>query len=179
MLPRVVSGYSGGHTQNPTYRAVTTGATGHAEVIQVTYDSDKISYDELLEVFFKTHDPTTLNRQGNDVGTQYRSAVFYHDEQQKERAEYYKAKLDEEREYSTIPLLPKSPSSTLFYPAEDYHQNYYALNKRKNPYCRVVITPKINKLKRVFRGQVEATQEFLMEFVNHGWISPVFDAAFS
>lgn len=153
-VERVVSGYSGGHVNNPTYQAVTTGLTGHAEVIQITYDVNIISFDELLEVFFKTHDPTTLNRQGNDVGTQYRSVVFYHDEQQRERAEYYKSKLDEQRVFDD-PIVTEISELEVFYPAENYHQNYYALNKRKNPYCRVVITPKVDKLKRVFKDKLK------------------------
>ena len=123
-IESVVSGYSGGHIKNPAYREVCSGRTGHAEVVQITYDPAVISYDELLEIFWKTHDPTTLNRQGNDVGTQYRSAVFYHDDEQKELAEHYKKELDASGYYSD-PIVTEISPAVVFYVAEDYHQNYY------------------------------------------------------
>lgn len=144
----VASGYSGGKIKNPTYREVCSGLTGHAEVIQVVYDSSKVSFDELLEVFFKTHDPTTLNRQGNDVGTQYRSAIFYHNEEQREKAQYYKNKLNDEKAYAN-PVVTEIAPFTAFYKAEDYHQNYYNENGNE-PYCRLVIQPKVEKFKKVF-----------------------------
>jgi peptide-methionine (S)-S-oxide reductase len=147
----VVSGYSGGHVKDPTYQAVCAGQTGHAEVIQIAYDPEVATYEHLLEVFWKTHDPTTLNRQGNDVGTQYRSAIFYHGPQQKELAERFKKKLDASGAFDA-PIVTRIEPLTEFYPAEDYHQNYYELN-RNQPYCMVVIRPKLEKYKRVFQDQ--------------------------
>ncbi|PID62423.1 MAG: peptide-methionine (S)-S-oxide reductase [Ignavibacteriae bacterium] len=144
-----VSGYSGGTTENPTYKEVCTGKTGHAEVIQVTFDSSKISIEKILEVFFKTHDPTTLNRQGNDVGTQYRSVIFYHNAKQKEIAEQIKDKLDNAKIFNK-PIVTQITKFTNFYLAENYHQNYYELNKSQ-PYCEFVITPKIEKFNKVFK----------------------------
>ena len=149
----VVSGYSGGHVENPTYKAVCTGATGHAEVVQITYDPDVVSYPELLEVFWKTHDPTTLNRQGADVGTQYRSVIFYHTDDQKKSAEYYKEKLTKAKVFRNAVVTEIKPF-TEFYPAEDYHQNFYDLNPRQ-PYCRSVIAPKLKKFKTVFRDKLK------------------------
>ena len=149
----VVSGYSGGEIKNPSYREICTGRTGHAEVVQLTYDPTIISTDEILEVFWMTHDPTTLNRQGNDVGTQYRSAVFYHNEEQREKAEYYKNRLEEERAFDDPIVTEISPFKN-FYPAEDYHQDYYALNKSQ-PYCQYVIAPKLEKFKKAFGDKLK------------------------
>ncbi|NJM93958.1 MAG: peptide-methionine (S)-S-oxide reductase MsrA [Cytophagales bacterium] len=153
-VEKVVSGYSGGKTENPTYKEVCSEKTGHAEVIQVYFDPTRVSYDELLEIFWKTHDPTTLNRQGNDVGTQYRSVVFYHNPEQKQKAEYYKQKLTEKAVYSR-PIVTEISAFMSFYPAENYHQNYYNLNKNLNPYCQVVITPKLEKFKKVFAEKMK------------------------
>jgi peptide-methionine (S)-S-oxide reductase len=149
----VASGYSGGSIKNPSYKEVCTGRTGHAEVIQITYDPAKISYDELLEVFWKTHDPTTLNKQGADEGTQYRSAVFYHNEKQKELAESYKKKLDEAGAFDK-PIVTEISPFTVFYKAEDYHQNYYNQNSDQ-PYCTFVIRPKLDKFEKVFKDKMK------------------------
>src|SRR4051812_19115166 len=135
---KVTSGYSGGHVKNPTYKQVCTGETGHAECVQIQYEPSKISYDELLEVFWQVHDPTTLNRQGADEGTQYRSAIFYHNPEQKDKAEHYKAELDKSGAFKN-PVVTEIVPATAFYPAEDYHQEYYETNKNANPYCAVVI----------------------------------------
>jgi len=151
---RVVSGYSGGHTKNPTYKEVCTGETGHAECVQIVYEPSKISYDELLEVFFEVHDPTSLNRQGADVGTQYRSAIFYHDNEQKEKAEYYIKQLNDSGAYDK-PIVTEIAPFTTFYPAEDYHQEYYENNKNTNPYCSIVIRPKLDKFRKVFAGKLK------------------------
>ena len=148
-----VSGYTGGETINPTYKEVCDGNTGHAECLQITYDSMKISFDELLEVFWQTHDPTTLNRQGADVGTQYRSGIFYHTPEQKEKAESYKAALDKSGAFNR-PIVTEITPFTVFYPAEDYHQQYYELNGNSNPYCRVVIQPKLEKFRKVFKDKL-------------------------
>jgi len=150
----VRSGYAGGHVVNPSYRQVCTGTTGHAEVIQLEFDPAKVSYDQLLEVFWKTHDPTTLNRQGNDYGPQYRSVVFYHNEEQRKLAEEYKKKLDEAGIWGA-PIVTEITEFTNFYPAEDYHQNYYNDNPTQ-PYCSYVIKPKIEKLEKVFREKLKA-----------------------
>lgn len=147
------SGYAGGTVKNPSYKEVCTGTTGHAEVIQVTYDPAVISYEELLEVFWKTHDPTTLNRQGADVGTQYRSVIFYHTEQQRALAEKYKKKLDEAGAFEN-PIVTEISPYTNFYKAEDYHQNYYNLNGNA-PYCSVVIQPKVEKFKKAFADKLK------------------------
>ncbi|MEY3947594.1 MAG: hypothetical protein RL512_405 [Bacteroidota bacterium] len=144
-----VSGYTGGHTENPTYKEVCNGTTGHAECIQITFDPSIISYDELLEVFWKTHDPTTLNRQGNDIGTQYRSAIFYHSEEQKQKAAHYKKELDESGAWSN-PIVTEISPFTIFYPAENYHQQYFEVNGDANPYCQFVIQPKLEKFRKVF-----------------------------
>ncbi len=149
----VVSGYSGGSVKAPSYRQVCTGATGHAEAIQVTYDPAVISYEELLEVFWKTHDPTTRDRQGNDVGTQYRSVIFYHSDGQKQLAEQYKEKLDAAGVFAA-PIVTEIVPFKEFYRAESYHQNYFADNSRQ-PYCRVVIHPKLEKLKKVFQDKLK------------------------
>jgi peptide-methionine (S)-S-oxide reductase len=147
------SGYSGGVVVNPSYEEVCTGQTGHAEVTQVVYDPNVISYDELLKVFWKTHDPTTLNRQGADVGTQYRSVIFYHNEAQKERAEHYKAELDKSGAYDK-PIVTEIVPFNNFYKAEDYHQDYYNNNPNK-PYCTLVIAPKLDKFEKVFKDELK------------------------
>lgn len=149
----VVSGYSGGTIKNPAYKEVCTGRTGHAEVVQVTYDPSKISYDELLEVFWQTHDPTTLNRQGADMGTQYRSVVFYHNDKQKELAEGYKKKLNESGAFDK-PVVTEISPFTAFYKAEDAHQDYYNQNQDQ-PYCTFVIQPKLEKFKKVFKDKLK------------------------
>ena len=151
----VVSGYAGGNVVNPSYEAVCSGKTGHAEVTQITYDPKVISFDELLEVFWKTHDPTTLNRQGNDIGTQYRSAIFYHDEEQKNLAEKYKAELDKSGAWDNPIVTEISPLKNYF-PAEDYHQEYYANNPNQG-YCAFVIAPKLEKFKKVFKDKLKKT----------------------
>ncbi|WKN42036.1 peptide-methionine (S)-S-oxide reductase MsrA [Tunicatimonas pelagia] len=150
----VVSGYTGGHIKNPAYREVCSGRTGHAEVVQITYDPDVVSFDELLEIFWKTHDPTTLNRQGADVGTQYRSAVFYHDEEQQQLAEAYKHKLNESGAFND-PVVTEINPLEVFYPAEEYHQNYYKNNPEQG-YCSFVIRPKVDKFKQVFSEKLKA-----------------------
>jgi peptide-methionine (S)-S-oxide reductase len=148
------SGYMGGKTKNPTYKEVCTGLTGHAEVVQIVFQPDVISFDELLEIFWKTHDPTTLNRQGNDVGTQYRSVVFYHNETQKEKATAYKNKLNAAGIWEN-PIVTEISPAVEFYIAEDYHQDYYKFNADKNPYCSLVITPKVEKFKKVFEEKLK------------------------
>ncbi len=150
---KVEPGYSGGRVDHPTYEQVCTGTTGHAESIQVSYDPSKVSYDELLEVFWKTHDPTTLNRQGEDVGTQYRSVVFYHDPEQKRIAEAYKSKLSAEQIWKN-PIVTEIVPFTKFWPAEDYHRNYYNTHTSKS-YCAIVITPKIEKFKKIFKDRLK------------------------
>ncbi|MEX0724771.1 MAG: peptide-methionine (S)-S-oxide reductase MsrA [Planctomycetaceae bacterium] len=156
-VEKVVSGYTGGEMKNPTYRDVCSGLTGHAEVIQVTYDPEKVTYEELLEVFWKTHDPTTPNRQGNDVGTQYRSAIFYHTDEQKALAEEYMKKLDESDIFSH-PIVTQIEPIGEFYPAEKYHQDYFALNPGE-PYCRFVTAPKVEKFRKLFRSKLKTTEE--------------------
>jgi peptide-methionine (S)-S-oxide reductase len=149
----VKSGFEGGGLANPSYEEVCTGTTGHAEVIEVTYDPAKISYDELLSVFWKSHDPTSLNRQGADVGTQYRSVIFYHTPEQKALAEKYKKELNSTNAYGkpvVTEITPKKP----FYVAEDYHQNYFN-NNANQPYCRLVILPKLEKLNKVFKDKLK------------------------
>ncbi|MFW9801823.1 MAG: peptide-methionine (S)-S-oxide reductase MsrA [Candidatus Thorarchaeota archaeon] len=145
----VVSGYTGGHTDNPTYKDVLTGKTGHAEACQIEFDSEQITYEDLLEVFFETHDPTTLNRQGNDIGTQYRSAIFYHNDAQKKAAEQFKSKVNESGDWKN-PVVTEIVPFTKFYRAEDYHQNYYK-NNPSQQYCRYVIRPKLDKFEKVFK----------------------------
>ncbi len=147
-VSKVTSGYAGGTKPNPTYEEVCDGSTGHAEVIQVEYDPNVISYEQLLEVFFLTHNPTTLNKQGNDVGTQYRSVIFVHDETQKKIAEVVKAKINAEKIYDD-PIVTTIEPLTKFYPAEAYHQNYYANNPEQG-YCQVIIDPKVAKFRRKF-----------------------------
>jgi len=154
---KVQSGYSGGTVENPTYKQVCTGTTGHAEVVQITYDPSVITYDELLEIFWHTHDPTTLNRQGNDVGTQYRSVIFYHNEEQRKLAEHYKQRLNEENVYGK-PVVTEIAPFKAFYVAEDYHQNYYALNSNA-PYCTFVIQPKVEKFRKVFAHKLKTEKQ--------------------
>lgn len=149
----VVSGYAGGHKENPTYKEVCDGTTGHAEVCQIQYDPKIVSYAELLEVFWKTHDPTTRNRQGNDVGTQYRSVIYYHNDEQKQLAEGYKKKLDEEKIWPN-PIVTEIEPLPKFYPAENYHQDYYSENGNQ-PYCSFVITPKLEKFRKVFKDKLK------------------------
>lgn len=153
-VDKVVSGYAGGHVPNPTYREVCSGLTGHAEVVQVTFDPGVVSYRELLQVFFTIHDPTTLNRQGADVGTQYRSAIFYHDDAQRQAAEAVMAEVTAQKIWPN-PLVTQLEPLTKFYPAEDYHQDYFARNPGQ-PYCQVVIAPKVSKFRKQFIGRLKA-----------------------
>lgn len=150
---KVTSGYAGGSIKNPAYREVCSGRTGHAEVVKVEYDPAEISFSELLEVFVKTHDPTTLNRQGADVGSQYRSAIFYFNEAQKQLAEKYKQELDEAGIYDNA-IVTEITAFSNFYPAEEYHQNYYNNNPGQG-YCQVVINPKIDKFRKVFSEKLK------------------------
>jgi len=152
-VEKVESGYIGGHVDNPTYKEVCTGNTGHAEACNIYYDPGKITYDELLAAFWVAHDPTTLNRQGNDVGTQYRSAIFYHNEEQKQKAEEYKRRLNEEKAYDN-PVVTEISPYTKFYVAEEYHQNYYNENGTQ-PYCVFVVKPKLDKFKKVFADKLK------------------------
>jgi peptide-methionine (S)-S-oxide reductase len=152
-VAKVESGYTGGKVKNPTYKEVCSGLTGHAEAIQLWYDPKKVSYEELLEIFWQTHDPTTLNRQGADAGTQYRSVIFYHNDEQKRLAEFYKKKLEDAKAFDDPIVTEISPAAT-FYKAEDYHQNYYALNSNA-PYCTYVIQPKLEKFKKVFKEKLK------------------------
>ncbi|MCC6834576.1 MAG: peptide-methionine (S)-S-oxide reductase MsrA [Cytophagales bacterium] len=149
----VVSGYSGGKVKNPTYREVTTGLTGHAEVIQIKFNPTVITYADVLEIFWNTHDPTTLNKQGADEGPQYRSAVFYHTETQKKTAEEYKIQLDKSGVFKK-PIVTEITAFKEFYPAEDYHQNYYALNPNQG-YCQYVIRPKVEKFKKQYASKLK------------------------
>ena len=149
----VVSGYSGGHVTNPTYKQVTSGTTGHAEVVQISYDPAEVSYLELLEIFFKTHDPTTLNRQGADVGTQYRSIVLFHNEEQRALAQKVIKELDQEKIWKD-PIVTTVEPFEAFYNAEAYHQEYYENNPNAG-YCRVVITPKVDKFEKLFRDKLK------------------------
>jgi peptide-methionine (S)-S-oxide reductase len=149
----VESGFSGGHIKNPSYREVCTGKTGHAEVCQIRYDPQVIGYDELLEVFWKTHDPTTLNRQGNDTGTQYRSVIFYHNDQQRILATKFKEKLDKARIWND-PIVTEIVPFETFYEAEKKHQDYYNQNASQ-PYCTFVITPKIEKFEKIFQDKIK------------------------
>ncbi|MCL3782459.1 peptide-methionine (S)-S-oxide reductase [Prolixibacteraceae bacterium JC049] len=152
-VEKVESGYSGGDFDNPTYKDISTGLTGHAEVIQLTYDPAVISFEDLLEVFWGTHDPTTLNRQGADVGTQYRSAIFYHNDKQKQLAETYKKVLNEAEAFPK-PIVTEVTAFDKFYKAEDYHQDYYNNNSSQG-YCRIVIKPKLDKLQKVFKDRLK------------------------
>lgn len=152
-VQKVVSGYIGGKTVNPTYKEICQGDTGHAEAIQITFDSNVISFGELLELFFATHDPTTLNRQGNDVGTQYRSEIFYHNEEQREISEDFIRFLTQEAVFDKPIVTKVSPAST-FYDAEEYHQNYYNQNRMQG-YCAFVIAPKIDKVRTYFKDKLK------------------------
>jgi peptide-methionine (S)-S-oxide reductase len=150
---KVTSGFTGGTVANPSYKQVCTGTTGHAEACNIIYDPSKIDYKELLAAFFVTHDPTQLNKQGNDVGTQYRSAIFYHNDAQKKEALYYISKLDEAKAYPNKIVTEVSPFKT-FYSAEKYHQDYYNNNKNQ-PYCQFVIKPKLDKFNEVFKNKIK------------------------
>ena len=145
----VTSGYIGGVVPSPTYKDVCTGQTGHAEAIQIEYDPTVVSFEKLLEVFFATHDPTTLNRQGADVGTQYRSGIFYHDDEQRRVAEDVIMRLNQARIFPG-PIVTEVTKASVFYPAEDYHQDYFATNPRQ-PYCQAVVAPKVDKVRKVFK----------------------------
>lgn len=149
----VVSGFSGGTVPNPTYEEVCTGETGHAEVVQITYDKTVTDINEIFKVFFTVHDPTTLNRQGADVGTQYRSVIFYKNAEQKKAAESIIAELNKAKVYKN-PIVTKVEPLKAFYKAEDYHQNYYANNKNQ-PYCKMVIQPKLEKFEKVFKDKIK------------------------
>jgi peptide-methionine (S)-S-oxide reductase len=156
-IKSVIPGYSGGITNNPSYEQVCTGITGHAETVQIEYDPKIISFERILDIFWHTHDPTTLNRQGNDVGTQYRSAIFYHDENQKNIAEKSKKELEKEGVFRD-PVVTEIVPISNFYPAEDYHKEYYE-NNRNAPYCSFVIDPKIQKLLQKYSNKIK--QEYL------------------
>lgn len=147
-VEKVQPGYTGGDTENPTYKLVCTGTTGHAEVAQLTYDPEVISYRQILEIFFTLHDPTQLNRQGNDVGTQYRSSIFYHNDEQKHEAEQVIKELEDDDAFADPIVTEVSPLET-FWPAEDYHENYFNRNP-ENPYCQAVISPKLAKFRKTF-----------------------------
>ena len=149
----VKSGYEGGNVPNPTYEEVCTGTTNHAEVSEITFDPTKISFEELLEVFWKNHDPTTLNRQGADVGTQYRSVVFFHNDEQKAIAEKYKAELNKAKAFAK-PIVTTIVKAEKFYVAENYHQDYFIKNGEQ-PYCRIVILPKMEKLEKLFKSKLK------------------------
>ncbi|MEX0794757.1 MAG: peptide-methionine (S)-S-oxide reductase MsrA [Pirellulaceae bacterium] len=150
---RVTSGYSGGKLENPTYEDICRGDTGHAEVIQIEYDPAEVTFEDLLEVFFQTHDPTTLNRQGNDVGTQYRSVIFYHDEDQQKTAQRFIEQLTESKAFAS-PIVTELSPAPHFYPAEQYHQNYLPQNPG-NPYCMMVVRPKVDKFRKQFANRLK------------------------
>ncbi|MBD3723853.1 MAG: peptide-methionine (S)-S-oxide reductase MsrA [Flavobacteriaceae bacterium] len=152
-VEKVTSGYIGGKIKNPTYKEVCSGETGHAEAIQITFDPTQVAYEDLLEVFFGTHDPTTLNRQGADVGTQYRSEIFYYSEAQKTKAEDYIKFIEKEQLYNK-PIVTKVSPATEFYPAEDYHQDYYSQNSQQG-YCQMVIAPKLEKLRKYYQSKLK------------------------
>lgn len=152
-VEKVVSGYTGGFIKNPAYREVCNGTTGHAEAIQISYNPSEVSYEDLLEIFFATHDPTTLNRQGADVGTQYRSSIFYHTEEQKQQAARYIEWIEKEKLYAN-PIVTEVKQATVFYLAEDYHQNYYNQNKEQG-YCQMVIAPKLEKLRKYYKSKLK------------------------
>lgn len=153
-VEEVVSGYSGGRTENPTYEEVSSGDTGHAEAIQIKFDPSVISFEQLVEIFFKLHDPTTLNQQGADIGEQYRSAIFYHSDKQREIAEKVLEKFEKDKVYPD-PIVTEITEFSNFYKAEGYHQDYYENNRNSNAYCRIVIDPKIQKLYKDFKDQVK------------------------
>lgn len=152
-VKKVVSGFTGGNVKNPTYEEVCTGNTGHAEACNIIYDPSVISYDELLAAFFTAHDPTQLNRQGNDVGTQYRSAIFYHNAAQKEKADYYIRKLNDAKAYKNK-IVTAVSSYTVFYKAEDYHQDFYNKNPEQH-YCKYVIQPEVERFRKVFKDKLK------------------------
>jgi peptide-methionine (S)-S-oxide reductase len=152
-VEKVVSGYSGGHKENPGYKEVCDGTTGHAEVAQITFDPSVVSFREILEVFFLVHDPTTRNRQGNDVGTQYRSAIYYHNAAQKEISETVIKELNASGAWEK-PIVTEVTAFEKFWPAEDYHQNYYKLNSEQ-PYCQYVVRPKLEKFRKVFKEKLK------------------------
>jgi peptide-methionine (S)-S-oxide reductase len=156
-VTKVTTGFSGGHTVNPSYAQVCTGNTGHAETCNIVFDPKQVSFDELLAAFFTAHDPTQLNRQGNDVGTQYRSVIFYHNAGQKQKAEYYIKKLNDEKAYPR-PIVTQVVPFVVFYKAEDYHQDYYSRNGDE-PYCKYVIQPEIEKFKKVFAGKLKSSNK--------------------
>ena len=153
----VVSGYTGGHVANPTYERVCSGKTGHAEAVQITFDPEQISYRELLEIFFSIHDPTTLNRQGADVGTQYRSAIFYHSEEQRQIAEQLVRELTEQKVFRD-PIVTEIVPATIFYPAENYHQEYFVRNPYQ-PYCQFVVAPKVAKFQKLFAHRAASARD--------------------
>ncbi len=152
-VSKVESGYIGGHVENPTYKAVCAGSTGHAEAIRVTYDSEQLSYSDLLDIFFATHDPTQLNRQGNDVGTQYRSAIFPLDAAQQMEAE---VAMSRNQPGWPAPIVTTIEDATIWYAAEDYHQEYWSGEGQRNPYCLAIIPPKLQKLRKSFAARVKA-----------------------
>lgn len=152
-VEKVVSGFTGGFIKNPAYREVCNGTTGHAEGIQITFNPKEVAYEDLLEIFFATHDPTTLNKQGADVGTQYRSAIFYHSPEQKEKAEKYIQLIEKEKLYAK-PVVTQIEEAGVFYLAEDYHQNYYNQNKEQG-YCEYVIAPKLDKLRKYYKSKLK------------------------
>ncbi|WP_430811755.1 MULTISPECIES: peptide-methionine (S)-S-oxide reductase MsrA [unclassified Carboxylicivirga] len=152
-VEKVEPGYSGGQVENPTYKEVCTGLTGHAEVIQITFRPDEITFEDLLYIFFATHDPTTLNRQGADVGTQYRSVVFYHNESQRDKTHKIIDELSRQHIFKD-PIVTEVSEAVTFYPAEDYHHDYFA-NNPQQPYCRVVINPKMDKFKKRFKDKLK------------------------
>jgi len=156
-VTKVTSGYSGGHVENPTYEEVCEKTTGHAEVLQVEFDTTQVTIDEILEIFWQTHDPTTLNRQGNDVGPQYRSIIFYSNAHQKERAEFFKKKLDESGAFGN-PIVTAIEPYTNFYVAENYHQDYYNRNGNQ-PYCYFVIRPKLEKFEKAFKDKMKKKEQ--------------------
>lgn len=153
-VEKIVSGYIGGKTENPTYKEVCSGYSGHAEAIKITFNPEEVAYEDLLEIFFATHNPTTLNRQGADVGTQYRSEIFYTSEKQKAAAENFIKLLTDQDIYGKK-IVTKVTKSSTFYPAEDYHQDYYAQNPNQ-PYCTAVITPKLDKLKKNYKSKLKS-----------------------
>lgn len=153
-VEEVISGYSGGRNANPTYEEVSAGDTGHAEAIQIKFNPSVISFEQLVEIFFKLHDPTTLNQQGADIGEQYRSAIFYHSEDQRKTAEKVMEQFEKDKTYDD-PIVTEITQFTNFYEAEDYHQDYYENNRNSNSYCRIVIDPKIQKLYKDFKDKVK------------------------
>ncbi|HLX92554.1 MAG TPA: peptide-methionine (S)-S-oxide reductase MsrA [Puia sp.] len=152
---KVTSGYSGGSIKDPTYEQVCSGNTGHAECLQIVFDPQVISFDELLKVFWESHDPTSLNRQGNDAGTQYRSVIFFHNEEQRQKAEHYKEELSKSKAYDK-PIVTEITKFTTFYPAENYHQDYYRTHGSQS-YCYLVIRPKVEKFEKVFKNKLKKT----------------------